>query len=475
MKKILFTIAVLLLTFNLNINAQVDKPRYQLEIHRAGAFLGMINIELFPSIAPLATANFDSLASAQFFDSTAFHRVVPGFVIQGGDPNSINGPISTWGFGQPWQPTVNAEFSPARHYRGRIGAARDADTNSANSQFYICVANAFNLDGQYTVFGQVTSGLDIVDTIVSSPRNADDVPFQKIEMFITSTGVNDSVPVEPLLTAPLDQAINIPGGVLFQWSNVPDAVIYKLEVSTDSLFGSVNISKRTGVNTSSSAGLLPNTTYHWRVMADNGGHQSGWSSVYTFTTGGPAQLINPPNSSTGVPTNPIFQWTAVPNISSYNLQIDNDTLFTLPFVSNILGLTNTSKQVPNLPSNTQLYWRVRYFSGSISGFYSEKFVFTTGSVVSGVDELYSTGGAYIKNIYPVPAGKSITVEMEAKNNADGSVSIADVTGKITVLNQYFHLSADKLITLDISALKAGIYFITIRTEGMEETRKIEIR
>ena len=72
-----------------NINAQgIDKPKYQIVTHRAGAYLGTFEIELFPLIAPLATANFDSLVSVQFYDSTAFHRVVPGFVIQGGDPNS---------------------------------------------------------------------------------------------------------------------------------------------------------------------------------------------------------------------------------------------------------------------------------------------------------------------------------------------------------------------------------------------------
>src|SRR5262249_22302116 len=139
--------------------SQVDKPRYQIVTHRAGNYLGTFEMELFPSIAPLHTNNFDSLVAMQFYDSTAFHRVVPAFVIQGGDPNSIHGPVSTWGQGQPWQVNVNAEFSPARHYRGRLGAARDLDTNSANSQFYICVANAFSLDGQYTVYGQVTSGM----------------------------------------------------------------------------------------------------------------------------------------------------------------------------------------------------------------------------------------------------------------------------------------------------------------------------
>src|SRR4051812_17255131 len=94
------------------------KPTFQILAVRAGTTIGTINIELFPLIAPLHTINFDSLTSAQFYDTTAFHRVIPGFVIQGGDPNSRHGPTSTWGQGQPGQPTVMAEFSSLKHKRG---------------------------------------------------------------------------------------------------------------------------------------------------------------------------------------------------------------------------------------------------------------------------------------------------------------------------------------------------------------------
>src|SRR5688572_22324035 len=140
MKKILLLPFLILLVQSVYGQGGIDKPRYIIETHRAGSFLGTFDIELFPLIAPMHVQNFDSLVNDNFYDSTAFHRVVPGFVIQGGDPNTINGPISTWGQGQPWQVTVDAEFSVVRHLRGIIGAARDVDPNSANSQFYICVA-----------------------------------------------------------------------------------------------------------------------------------------------------------------------------------------------------------------------------------------------------------------------------------------------------------------------------------------------
>jgi peptidyl-prolyl cis-trans isomerase B (cyclophilin B) len=226
----------------------VDKPRYEIVTYRGSTLLGSFEIELFPLIAPLHVQNFDSLVNENFFDSTAFHRVVPGFVIQGGDPNTINGPISTWGQGQPWQPTVPAEFSAVRHLRGILGAARDTNINSANSQFYVCVAPATFLDGNYTVYGKVTTGMSVVDTIVLSPRDVNDVPLQKISMFINYIGVNDTVPDPVVLTDPANQAVNIGASQVFRWSTVPGAVLYTIEYATDSLFNNIVLTKKAGTN-----------------------------------------------------------------------------------------------------------------------------------------------------------------------------------------------------------------------------------
>jgi peptidyl-prolyl cis-trans isomerase B (cyclophilin B) len=96
--------------------------------------------------------------------------VIPGFMIQGGDPNTISGSPSTWGSGGSPQ-TLKAEFNKVHHARGIVSMARTPDPNSASSQFFICVADAGSLDGQYTVFGQVTKGMDVADKIVNAPRD----------------------------------------------------------------------------------------------------------------------------------------------------------------------------------------------------------------------------------------------------------------------------------------------------------------
>ena len=165
-------------------DAKTPKPQYEIKVVQKGEELGKIIIELFPDVAPKHVANFDSLVAIKFYDGCAFHRVIPGFMIQGGDPNSKTEPRDKWGFGQPGQTRVPAEFSNLKHKRGIVSAARSKDPNSATSQFFICVADAPHLDGQYSIFGQVISGMEVADKIVSVPRDQRDNPFDKVEMFI---------------------------------------------------------------------------------------------------------------------------------------------------------------------------------------------------------------------------------------------------------------------------------------------------
>jgi peptidyl-prolyl cis-trans isomerase B (cyclophilin B) len=136
---------------------------------------GRIVIELLPDDAPKHVGNFRDLIEAGFYDGTKFHRIVKNngklVAIQGGDPNTIAGDPSTWGAGQPGQRTVPAEFSKTlKHVRGTVSAARKQnDPNSATSQFFICASAEPPWDGQYSIFGRVIDGMNVVDTIARAP------------------------------------------------------------------------------------------------------------------------------------------------------------------------------------------------------------------------------------------------------------------------------------------------------------------
>ena len=142
------------------------------ELHTSA---GEIDIRFFPDKAPNHVRNFIDLAEKGFYNGTKFHRVIPGFMIQGGDPNTISGDPSTWGTGGSGK-NVAAEFNDIPHVRGIVSMARSSDPNSASSQFFIVVKDSNFLDHQYTVFGKVTKGMDVADKIVSAPRGANDRP-----------------------------------------------------------------------------------------------------------------------------------------------------------------------------------------------------------------------------------------------------------------------------------------------------------
>ncbi len=147
--------------------------------------LGEIEIVFFPDKAPKHVENFVTLAKSGFYNGTIFHRVIPGFMIQGGDPNTKDpNKQETYGQGGPSQ-RLKAEFNDIPHRRGILSMARTNDPHSAGSQFFIVVKDSNFLDGQYTVFGEVVKGLDVVDKIVSAPRNNRDLPAERVELMVT--------------------------------------------------------------------------------------------------------------------------------------------------------------------------------------------------------------------------------------------------------------------------------------------------
>ena len=142
---------------------------------------GDIELRFFPDVAPNHVNNFTELAKKGFYDGTTFHRVIPNFMIQGGDPNSKNPDKSKHGMGGPGY-TVKAEFNDKPHKRGTLSMARAAHPDTAGSQFFICAADSFFLDKQYTVFGEVVSGMDVADKIVNQARDKRDNPLERVEM-----------------------------------------------------------------------------------------------------------------------------------------------------------------------------------------------------------------------------------------------------------------------------------------------------
>lgn len=189
-KKICFILSILILIPSLVLSAEqkskTNKGDAKLEkIKDPKAVIetryGNMEMRFFPDAAPNHVKNFIKLAKTGSYDGTIFHRVIPGFMIQGGDPNTKGPNKSIYGTGGPGY-TVNAEFNKISHKRGIVSMARAMDPNSAGSQFFIVVADSNFLDGQYTVFGEVVKGIEVADKIVNLPRNANDLPDERVEI-----------------------------------------------------------------------------------------------------------------------------------------------------------------------------------------------------------------------------------------------------------------------------------------------------
>ena len=149
---------------------------------------GEIHIRFFPDVAPNHVKNFLDLAQQGAYNGTKFHRVIPDFMIQGGDPNTVSGDPNTWGTGGS-KSNLKAEFNTVSHKRGIVSMARSQHPDSASSQFFIVVADSTFLDEKYTVFGEVTKGMDIADAIVASAGSRER-PLQPVT--ITKVVVRDA-------------------------------------------------------------------------------------------------------------------------------------------------------------------------------------------------------------------------------------------------------------------------------------------
>jgi peptidyl-prolyl cis-trans isomerase B (cyclophilin B) len=146
---------------------------------------GDIEVKFLSDVAPKHVESFIKLAKGGFYNGTIFHRVIPGFMIQGGDPNTKDSlKKDTYGQGGPGY-SVKAEFSDIPHKRGIVSMARANDPDSAGSQFFIVVEDSRFLDSKYSVFGEVIKGIGVADKIVNLPRDERDNPKERVEMTVT--------------------------------------------------------------------------------------------------------------------------------------------------------------------------------------------------------------------------------------------------------------------------------------------------
>ena len=185
----ILSVSLLLISLGNSAFAQTDDKLVLLETN-----LGNIVIEFFPDDAPNHIENFIGLTESGFYDGVLFHRIIPGFMIQGGDPNTINGDPNTWGTGGSTT-SVDAEFNTIKHNRGIVSMARSADPNSGGSQFFIVHADSNFLDEQYTVFGRIVTeeSFETLDKITTVEIGTSDRPIDPEQVKITkATTVNRS-------------------------------------------------------------------------------------------------------------------------------------------------------------------------------------------------------------------------------------------------------------------------------------------
>ena len=200
------TTFLLLIIFNSHAFAQNSEKLVVLETN-----LGNIVIDFFPDDAPNHVENFIKLAESGFYDGTLFHRIISGFMIQGGDPNTVNGTPNTWGTGGS-DTNVNAEFNTIMHDRGIVSMARSQDPNSAGSQFFIVHGDAHFLDQQYTVFGRIVTeeSFETLDKIAAVQTGGNNTPLDPQQVKIISATAVDESQIPNLLELSEPQRVSAP-------------------------------------------------------------------------------------------------------------------------------------------------------------------------------------------------------------------------------------------------------------------------
>jgi cyclophilin family peptidyl-prolyl cis-trans isomerase len=456
--------------------AQTGKPQYVIRTEQNGVDFGTFTIELFPLIAPLHSAYFDSLVNISFFDSTAFHRVVPDFVIQGGDPNSKQLPRETWGEGDPAQATILAEFSGVSHLRGIIGAARAEDINSASSQFYVNVEDNQSLDSNYTAFGRVIEGMDIVDKIVNVPRDANDNPNDKIEMFVTEGSSTNIVPAVPELLYPVDKGIGLIVGDTLKWSAEEDVVEYSLQISKSQNFDSLFLNTNPGRNFYRLSHIeLGNVQYYWRVKANNGGNISEYSVPKSFYSSIKAPvLLSPAMNEDSVSVTPTLEWMPVDGATKYKVLVSiSPQFYTRYIVVEVDTITTTSFVTHTLQETKSHYWKVFSLTDEYDGPSSAFGRFVTGSLTAIEVTNNLPSNFNLAQNYPNPFNPSSIIEFAIPELSQVTLKIFDIKGEEVgeLINQELNAGKYKY-EFNASELSSGLYFYKIVAGKYSDTKKM---
>ena len=179
--KIFTSILALTLAVTLSVRSfAADEKKAADEVAVVTTNMGTMVLEFWPDVAPKHVENFKTLAKKGFYDGTAFHRVIKGFMIQGGDPlTKDDANAARWGTGDPGY-KIKAEFNDKPHKRGVLSMARSQDPDSAGSQFFICHDKASSLDGKYTAFGKLIKGDDVLEKIATTETAPGDRPLKKV-------------------------------------------------------------------------------------------------------------------------------------------------------------------------------------------------------------------------------------------------------------------------------------------------------
>lgn len=473
----LLLLAVFLLAIS-GLDAQEGKPQYVVTASRSDTVLGQFTIELFPDIAPLHARNFDSLVSIGFYDGTAFHRVIPGFVIQGGDPNTRGNDHSTWGIGDPSQTNVPAEFNPVSHLRGILSAARSQDPNSATSQFFIVVAPATRLDRLYTVYGRVLTGMNIVDSIVRAPTEPNQFgensrPVDKITMTIQRTGIDTSIPSRVNLIAPGDDTSRVRAQQELRWARLDEAILYEVQLSKQPDFSVIAARDSVTLTTYTARALeLNRTRYYWRVRASNGGRRGEWSTPRSFTTSlSSPTLLSPANGDTAVVMPARLVWRTVPFATRYRVQVSGNIGFTSFHVDTVM--TDTAYATHNLAQYPRLFWRVFAMDELGDSTQSARFNFRPATTV-GIDSDADRGdGLTVELTRGGTDSFSLIATLASASKLD--IRIVDASGRtLHQIADASHPAGRHAFTIATRELPSGTYFVSVNAAVESVSRAFSV-